>query len=215
MKMSLFLSMRGKMQGDLCTWDLFKQCIDSPTLSDRAAKIAAGHTELTSTLPAVTWQAYFADGERTNRKAEPNGLFVLEVVDAAESPAELWSRIAPHRKKLGIRVAHKDISTLGLLLVADCHPGLGSLAENQQWLATTLAIDTNTKCKEWSHASCLVPRGYFYHLDKSIFDPAVEAPIRLENKHEGSMRTMTKANEKIPQTSAIISTLDALHDATK
>lgn len=197
----------------ICTWELFLRCISSETLAHRARMIEKGHKELESTLPAVSWQGYILDKERADQKMEvrPNGLFVLDIITIDEEVPELWSRIAPRREELGIMVAHKTY-TDGLRLVAKYRPGLKSLAANKRRLAAELSVDYELKsCSSFASVSFLVPQEYFYHIDRSLFDPAVETPDKQLKR--GSERTETKANEKIPQTSTIIRTLDAVHDS--
>lgn len=181
MKISLFQSVKGGVKGQLCDWPTLLSFIDSKSLAQKAANIAAGATSLKSSLPAVTWQSFFPDGERRSEKAVPNGLFMLDI-DHVESPGELWSRIAGRREELGIRICHKTISTHGLRLVANCRAEFGSIEENQRWLAEQIGVEYDAVCKDWARASFLVPTDYFYYMDAKVFDPAVEADFVLANQ---------------------------------
>ena len=180
MKISLFTSVKGNMKGQLCTWAALCSLIDNKTFIAKAETIAAGDKSLKSTLPAVTWQAFFPDGRRKSELAVPNGLYMLDV-DHVEDPWALWQRLAGRRKELGIRIAHKTISAQGLRLVAECRPEFRSIEENQHWLAEQAGVEFDGVCKDWARASFLVPMDYFYFLDGTVFDPEVAAPFVLPN----------------------------------
>lgn len=202
MRISLFTSVKGKVKGQPCMWAALLSLIESPELQALAEKIAQGHLELKTKLPAVTWQAFFPDGERKNDKAQPSGLFMLDI-DHVDAPDELWHRIEGRRQELGIRIAHKTISTHGLRLVAECRPDFGSLEENQRWLAGEIGVEFDAVCKDWARASFLVPRSYFYLLDERVFHPAVEAPYVLVNDGTKPTRAVsTKPVPRVPATAA-------------
>lgn len=180
MKMSLFSSEKG--MGRPCTWAAFLSTIEEPSMTACAVRIAAGSTALRRQMPAVTWQAFFPSGRREGGDAVPNGLFVLDI-DRVEDPDALWRRIVPRRRELGIRIAHKTLSTHGMRLVAECQPACETLEENQLWLATELEAEAYTKCKEWTRLSTLVPKHYFYLLDDMVFAPEEAVPFVPQNVH--------------------------------
>lgn len=180
----LFISIDGDLSGEPCTWELFQRCISSPSIDHRACLIAKGHKNIEYTLPAVLYQGYLAEGPKRFR---PTGLFVLEASPEEGTEAiELWSRIAPRCKELGILLAHKTYAG-GLLLVAKCRPGLRSLAANRRALAQELSIDYNIRAfHSLASVAFLVPKDYFFYIDKNIFAHGEEAAAPAE-------RTRTKA----------------------
>ena len=177
MKFNLFESVKGKVKGALCTWTLFCSMIDSPKVAQIAKAVAAGRGELKSSLPAVTWQALFPDGERKSDKAVPSGLFMLDIDHLAEEPGRVYEeRVAGHLAELGIRIVHKTVSCHGLRVVANCRPEFSSIEQNQRWLAEKLGLEYDGVCKDWARASFLVPGSYFYYLDAKVFDPEEPLP---------------------------------------
>lgn len=84
MRMSLFSSVKGKVKGQPCMWAAFLAQIESAKVQALAEKIAQGALELKTQLPAVTWQAFFPDGERKSEKAMPSGLFMLDIDHEAD-----------------------------------------------------------------------------------------------------------------------------------
>lgn len=184
----LFISIDGDLRGEPCTWELFQQCLNSESLVHRARLIAKGHKNMEYTLPAVLYQGYLA--ESGQKRFRPTGLFVLEATPEEGTDAiEQWSRIAPRCKELNIMLAHRTY-TGGLRLVAKCRPRLKSLAANRRALAQELSIDYNIRAfHSLASVAFLVPKDYFFYIDKRIFaigEEAAAAPADGE-------RTKTKA----------------------
>ncbi len=177
MKFSFFESVKGKVKGVLCTWERFCNAIDSPKVAQIAKAVAAGKSELKSSLPAVTWQAYFPDGERKSDKAVPSGLFMLDIDHMDEDPGKVYTeRVAGRLAELGIRIVHKTVSCHGLRVVANCRPEFNTIEQNQRWLAEQLGLEYDGVCKDWARASFLVPGSYFYYIDAKVFDPDEPMP---------------------------------------
>ena len=177
MKFSFFESVKGKLKGVLCTWERFCDAIDSAKVAQIAKAVAAGKSEQKSSLPAVTWQAYFPDGERKSDKAEPSGLFMLDVDHMDEDPGKVYEeRMAGKLNELGIRIVHKTVSCHGLRVVANCRPEFNSIEQNQRWLAEQLGLEYDGVCKDWARASFLVPGSYFYYIDATVFNPEEPMP---------------------------------------
>ena len=177
MKFSFFESVKGKVKGVLCTWERFCNAIDSPKVAQIAKAVAAGKSELKSLLPAVTWQAFFPDGERKSDKAVPSGLFMLDIDHMDEDPGKVYTeRVAGRLAELGIRIVHKTVSCHGLRVVANCRPEFNSIEQNQRWLAEQLGLEYDGVCKDWARASFLVPGSYFYYIDAKVFDPEEPMP---------------------------------------
>ena len=189
MKFSLFESVKGKVKGVLCTWERFCDTIDSNMVAQIAKAVAAGRGELKSSLPAVTWQSFFPDGERKSDKAVPSGLFMLDIDHMDEDPGKVYEeRVAGHLAELGIRIVHKTVSCHGLRVVANCRPEFSSIEQNQRWLAEQLGLEYDGVCKDWARASFLVPGSYFYYIDAKVFDPDEPMPplawaAAVEMKH--------------------------------
>ena len=177
MKFCFFESVKGKVKGVLCTWERFCNAIDSPKVAQIAKAVAAGKSELKSSLPAVTWQAFFPDGERKSDKAVPSGLFMLDIDHMDEDPGKVYTeRVAGRLAELGIRIVHKTVSCHGLRVVANCRPEFNSIEQNQRWLAEQLGLEYDGVCKDWARASFLVPGSYFYYIDAKVFDPEEPMP---------------------------------------
>ena len=177
MRFSFFESVKGKLKGVLCTWERFCDAIDSAKVAQIAKAVAAGKSELKSSLPAVTWQAYFPDGERKSDKAVPSGLFMLDIDHMDEDPGKVYTeRVAGRLAELGIRIVHKTVSCHGLRVVANCRPEFNSIEQNQRWLAEQLGLEYDGVCKDWARASFLVPGSYFYYIDAKVFDPEEPMP---------------------------------------
>lgn len=171
MKFSYFKSVKAA-RGEECTYELFLQATESAEIKELCEQIAveSDHNkqgEMKKRLPIVTWQAFFA-GKRVAKEARPSGLFMLDI-DGVDDPFGLWKRICNRREELGIVIAHKTPSTLGLRLVARCLPTLHTLEECQRWLASELMVDYDEVCKDFARSSFLVPYGYFYYIDGRIW----------------------------------------------
>lgn len=183
MKFSFFNSVKGG-KGQPCTWETFLNATESQEIARKAKTIAKGLSnagELKATLPAVTWQAFFPDGERKNEKAVPSGLFMLDI-DHIDNPNKIYiEKISGRLKELGIRLVHITISTRGLRLVADCNPAFRTLEENQRWLAGELGLEYDGVCKDFARCSFLVPFQYMLHIDGTIFDPQTLPAFVLQN----------------------------------
>ena len=177
MRFSIFKSVKGKVKGTLCTLALFLEMIRSKVVAEIAKAVAEGRSELKSSLPAVTFQAFFPDGERKSDKAVPSTLFMLDLDHLPEDPEKVYrERIADRIEELGIRVVHKTVSCHGLRVVANCREEFHSIEENQRWLAEQLGLEYDDVCKDWARASFLVPESYFYYLDVTVFDPDEPTP---------------------------------------
>ena len=180
MKFSIFKSVKGRVRGVLCTLELFWAMVRSSAVTEIAKAVAEGRSELKSSLPAVTWQAFFLDGERKSDKAVPSGLYMLDVDHLAEEPEKVYrERIADRIAELGIRVVHKTVSCHGLRVVANCREEFHTIVQNQRWLAEQLGLEYDGVCKDWARASFLVPESYFFYLDETVFDPDETVPTIL------------------------------------
>ena len=177
MRFSIFKSVKGKVKGTLCTLALFLEMIRSKVVAEIAKAVAEGDSSRKSELPAATFQAFFPDGERKSDKAVPSTLFMLDLDHLPEDPEKVYrERIADRIEELGIRVVHKTVSCHGLRVVANCREEFHSIEENQRWLAEQLGLEYDDVCKDWARASFLVPEGYFYYLDVTVFDPDEPTP---------------------------------------
>ena len=86
MKFSIFDSGKSAKSGVECTAEIFDQRTSCPSITATQNGIVQAlkdgdeesYKKLKCTFPAVTWQAYFPDGERKAFKAVPSGLFMLD-----------------------------------------------------------------------------------------------------------------------------------------
>lgn len=150
----------------------FESLIDRADLDVLARRLESGEwsDEAKRRAPAVLWQASFREHRRTSQNAVPNGLFGLDVDHLPGDPDEAWRRLAEGRTEaLGIVLGHKSIGGHGLHVVAQCRPGLRTLAENQLWLAEELQLPYDEKCKDWARCWILAPRRYFYFVDEDLW----------------------------------------------
>lgn len=182
-----------------CTPELLKTTTESKALLETARAIARTKDdkrrgEMKRRLPIVTWQAHTTTGHRQNGDMEPSGLFMLDIDHMEENPKEFFVRtVKPRAGELGIYVVHKTPSCHGLRIVARCR--YRTIADNQQWLARELGLkEFDEVCKDIARSSFLVPRSYFYLLDKRIFTD--EAP------REDALLTSKRRDENAPQTAA-------------
>ena len=88
----------------------FEQLIREPWLSRLSEEIAAGNLDRKRELPAVCWQAAFGGEKRSNKTAQPSGLFALDI-DHVEKPEVLFYTFEDRIDELGIYVVHKTSRT--------------------------------------------------------------------------------------------------------
>lgn len=146
----------------------FEQLIREPWLSRLSEEIAAGNLDRKRELPAVCWQAAFGGEKRSNKTAQPSGLFALDI-DHVEKPEVLFYTFEDRIDELGIYVVHKTPSTHGLRIVAHCRPEFSTIADNQAWLASQLNVEHDACTRDFARLSFLVPESYFYHYNPKIF----------------------------------------------
>ena len=146
----------------------FEQLIREPWLSRLSEEIAAGNLDRKRELPAVCWQAAFGGEKRSNKNAQPSGLFALDI-DHVEKPEVLFYTFEDRIDELGIYVVHKTPSTHGLRIVAHCRPEFSTIADNQAWLASQLNVEHDACTRDFARLSFLVPESYFYHYNPNIF----------------------------------------------
>ena len=177
-----------------CTPELLKTTTESKALLETARAIARTKDdkrrgEMKRRLPIVTWQAHTTTGRRQNGDMEPSGLFMLDIDHMEENPKEFFVRtVKPRAGELGIYVVHKTPSCHGLRIVARCR--YRTIADNQQWLARELGLkEFDEVCKDIARSSFLVPRSYFYLLDKRIFtDEAPRVDALLTSDRGGRLQ---------------------------
>lgn len=146
-------------------------------------------------LPAICWQAHFDGQLRTDRNAQPTGLFCLDVdihhedmfrvllkdkgaeeayawaENEAVMRASEWAERAKTDDSLGIVGIHVSPSGTGVHVVACCHPTCKSIEENQARLARLLGTSYDTVCKDWARIFFVVPRKDWTYIDyENIFE---------------------------------------------
>lgn len=197
MKFSYFENVKTAV-GVVCTYEQFLKATESGSVQAKARAIKNGSRNkdmIKSMLPAVTWQAYFPNGKRISREAEPSGLFMLDV-DHIENPNQVYiEKVAGRIKELDIVLVHITISTKGLRIVANCQSQFTTIEENQRWLAGELGLEFDGVCKDWARASFLVPFQYILYMDGTIFDPNVQPKYTLFNKENDGTPAKTEVTE--------------------
>lgn len=183
MKFSIALSVRSRAK--VATPEEFWRIVRSEELRKVMCGIQAARSkdelaERKKRLPIACWQAWFDGGVRSDRKAHPSGLFMLDI-DGVENPAQLYAeKVAGRVKELGIRVVHVTPSGRGLRIVADCPATALTIADCQAWLARELDVTYDEVCKDFARSSFLVPFEMFEYFDGEIFRDEPQNVLRNE-----------------------------------
>lgn len=193
MKFGISKSVRSRTH--VATQDEFLRIVRSADIKAVQARIDAAEThdakgEVKKELPIVTWQAWYDEGIRSNRRAHPSGLFMLDI-DGIDNPAEFYQeKVSGNIDRLHILVVHITPSRRGLRIVAECQQP--TLAECQRVMADTLGTEYDSVCSDFARSSFLVPFEFFEYLDNSIFtkQPSIEIQNPdYESKENGSTDT--------------------------
>lgn len=188
MKFSIFDSVRSQ-KGELCTLDKYLEAISSPKVKDICLQILLVEdkeekSKLKKQLPIVTWQAYF-EGQRSNKNAQPSGLFMLDV-DHVDNPRRLWmENVSPKVKECGIVLVHATPSGQGLRVVAKCRPEFKNIPECQRWLAGELGVEMDEACKDMARSSFVACADYEFYCDQSLFSAEAEVVYDVEDGDKG------------------------------
>lgn len=174
---SYFEKITGKAK--TLTPEVFKELRTSREVADRCMLLGNLEGDYYSSekkkLPAVTWQAYFKEGERrSNDNAQPNGLFMMDY-DHIDNPKELFEKIwaVAEQKKCYNRImlAHATPSGKGLRLVVTSEKGKSTIAENQEAFAQLVEQPNYDKaCKDLARLSFLVCDSYIFYINDKLFD---------------------------------------------
>lgn len=170
--------------------EAFEALIREPWLAEIAADVGAGHLERKRDLPAVCWQASFGGEKRSNTTAHHSGLFALDV-DHVSDPQALFESFRTRIAELGIYIVHMTPSTKGLRIVASCREGLGTIGENQEWMAREIGVEHDAVTRDLARLSFLVPEPYFYYYDPAIF---ADAPAIMLENHNDNVNDNPNAN---------------------
>lgn len=171
MKISIFRTVGSKAE-DL-TLQKFEEITGSQRVKDLVSAFRNGDADAKRRLPAVTWQAHFAEGQaRSNKNAQPTGLFMLDVdhIDAGAEVARIFALEDIDMSSLGIKVVHITPSGNGLRFVALMPKFTVSIAEAQKWLASKLGFSAYDEAThDLARLSFLTRREDILLMDKSIF----------------------------------------------
>lgn len=175
----VFPSVRAQ-RGEVLTQERFIRLTEVDIPMPLMSKIAAGHLELKTQLPVVTWQATFDGRRRLNKYARPSGLFIVDLDHIDGDPhefydklttTEAWNALADH-----VYIVHKTPSTAGLRFVVRMFNTAASIAENQKYFCESLQLEYDSVTKDWARCSFLVPFCYFYYINQNIFTDEFEKP---------------------------------------
>ena len=186
MKFSIYTTVKSA-KPFLCDKTTFEGFIYSAAIKETIDKIRASEdkdeiAELKKQLPVVTWQAMFK-GRRKSAEAVPSGLFMLDI-DHVENPSKFYGeKVMGKEEENHIVYAAVSPSGHGIRLVAECLPGLDTIANNQKALAEQLDVEIDEVCKDWARCSFLSDAGSTLYMDWTLFER--EPTFVLENK-EGS-----------------------------
>ena len=173
MKFSIYSTVKSA-KPFLCDKATFEGFIYSAAIKETIDKIRASKdkneiAELKKTLPVVTWQAYFK-GRRKSEEAVPSGLFMLDI-DHVENPSKFYGeKIMGKEEENHIVYAAVSPSGHGIRLVAECLPGLDTIANNQKALSEQLDVEIDEVCKDWARCSFLSDAGSTLYLNWSLFE---------------------------------------------
>lgn len=232
MKFSIFNNGRSAKSGRECTAELFDTMTSSSTIIETQNSIIKAldngdeesYKKLKCFLPAVTWQAYFADGERKAAKAVPSGLFMLDFDHVGEKMEDLKKACYDNREACDIVMMNYTASKQGLRLVAKCQPQHNNIKEAQEWLweccgAKELGIDYDHNCFDWArcdfrpHESYVLYvnyKGIFEDEPKHVFaltyDEAGQYQIPDPNENDPSASSENNGNESAPKTPQVLVT---------
>ena len=155
----------GKPLTSAAMWDL----IHGQRMKWDIAAVRQGDDYRKRSLPGITWQANY-DGPRCDRNAKPTGLFMLDIdhvskqvknlppfVTGANDPARaLYEHLIKGREdELDIVCVHVSPGGDGLHVIALCQEGIGSIAENQAWLASEIGTPYDSVCYDWARLGFL------------------------------------------------------------
>lgn len=177
MKFGISTSVRGRVH--VATQDEFWRIIRSDDIKQVQLRIDNADTHdakgvVKKELPIVTWQAWYDEGIRSNKRAHPSGLFMLDI-DGVKNPAQFYAeRVAANIERLHILVCHITPSREGLRIVAECQ--FPTISECQRRLAEALGTDYDSVCSDFARSSFLVPFEFFEYIDNDIFNrnPSLE-----------------------------------------
>ena len=200
MKFSIFNNGKAAKSGVECTAEVFSRRTSCQSICDTQKAIIQalkeGDTEsyrkLKTYLPAVTWQAFFPDGERKAEKAVPSGLFMLDFDHVDEKMEELGKVCRANREKCDIVLMNYTASKKGLRLVAKCQPQHHDIKEAQAWLweqcgAKALGVEYDKNCFDWARCDFRPHESYVLYMDfKGIFEdePKCTYTLRYDDDND-------------------------------
>lgn len=164
-----------KVQGIPCTYETFIEAEHEPEIKAAAKnlRVEGLAKEVKQQLkknnvPIVTWQASFANHQRSNRNAIPSGLYMLDF-DEVEDTQAVINRCMGLIHELAIVYIARSIGGKGVRVVAECQPQFTTLAEVQAWAAEKIGEKHDAACKDFARASYLSPEEYVYFMDATLF----------------------------------------------
>lgn len=164
-----------KVQGQPCTYETFIEAEHDGELKAAAKNLQVEELAKDvkqmikkNNVPIVTWQASFANHQRSNRNAIPSGLYMLDF-DEVEDTQAVINRCFGLLKELAIVYIARSIGGKGVRVVAECQPQFSTLSEVQAWAAEKIGEKHDAACKDFARASYLSPEEYVYYMDATLF----------------------------------------------
>lgn len=201
MKIEIFDNVKCN-KGRICTAELFWQLTDSPQVMECAKKLredipqSEKQAVKSRLLPVITWQASYDEDRRSNRKAIPSGLYMLDIDHCEDRLMEIISKAKRMQAELDIVYIGRSISGKGVRIVAGCQPQLTSIRDCQEWLSEMLNVEFDPACKDWARASYLVPSDYIHYFDASIFEREAKCVYVNSEYEAGSTSVAVDAEVK-------------------
>lgn len=163
------------MVGRECSHEIFINSAHDPKFKAVAKRIAyivnSGEKQRAKKngVPIITWQASYAGHRRTNDRAIPSGLYIVDFDHTNEGTQALIDLAVSKHQELDIVYVGRSISSKGVRVVAECRPEFSTLIECQQWLSQQLGQPFDSACKDWARSSYIVPEEYIAYMDYGIF----------------------------------------------
>lgn len=205
MKISYFRSVKQPKSGEVLTPELFWEVTDSNDVRQRVKTIRellGSHPyeevedkvkALKEGLPVITWQASFEDNYRRDANAIPSGLYMIDIDHCdRDQMLEFITKAKALDAEWGV-VYVGETPKYGVRIVAECKPGLASIAACQGALFAALGVPEELRdvsCIDWARCSFMMPTELIHFIDTDIFKETRQPRCTYEVDH-------SKPNEKI------------------
>lgn len=213
MKFDVYLPFQRK-DGKMCpgvaakpmTWAEIKELVSRQGVKNIVNSVRAGHEELKTSLPAVDWVGRTTSGKRLGADCVPTQFVMVDVdhvKDIDWAVQQLRAAIAVDDEVYScVTVMHKT-PRLGVRIVFRAVQDFPTLSEHMEWLRGKLNLDQygdfDTKVKDFSRISFLVPFEDFFYVNESILNDETtfeSEPIKGDVEQVEKEDNPEKANQQ-------------------